>query len=131
MSNRTLLLGQTSYKKGNARRVNMGVVGSKKMASEEDKDSSEDLNFDKGINDSMINQRSLHQQSLLVEQHTAKNNARGEELSDEHGENSYKTHSNNSPDDISLLQANALAQKQLKWILVSEPSDQNSNGRNG
>lgn len=43
---------------------------------------------------------------------------------DEQTSNSYKAHSNNSPDDLSLIQPKAPQKKQLKWILVNEPSEQ-------
>ena len=38
-------------------------------------------------------------------------------------EQSYKVHSNNSPDDLSILTSGKKLPKQLKWILVSEGND--------
>ena len=35
-------------------------------------------------------------------------------------EQSYKVHSNNSPDDLSVLTQGKKLPKQLKWVLVSE-----------
>ena len=46
------------------------------------------------------------------------NNDQAEEESEQNISMSYKAHSNNSPDDLSL--AGKKVPKQLKWILVSE-----------
>lgn len=42
---------------------------------------------------------------------------------DENQSQSYKGHSNNSPDDLSILAPGKKLPKQLKWILVSESND--------
>ena len=42
---------------------------------------------------------------------------------DENQSQSYKGHSNNSPDDLSILAPGKKLPKQLKWILVSENNE--------
>jgi hypothetical protein len=42
---------------------------------------------------------------------------------DENQSQSYKGHSNNSPDDLSILTPGKKLPKQLKWILVSENNE--------
>ena len=64
-----------------------------------------------------------HLNSLVVELHTTKmlNNPTASDF--ENNSNSYKVHSNNSPDDLSMQQPKPGTNKKLKWILVCEPSE--------
>lgn len=109
MSNRATNPVSTPGLAKNARSMGIGSLAGKKNASEEDQS--------ERLDGSVIHDRS-NEASLRVEQHTILPNYSG----DERASNSYNAHSNNSPDD-SLLQPRSQPQKQLKWILVSEPQD--------